>query len=162
MGRLVTLNYFNNRILRKPVVLTGGTFDLLHTGHAEFLKLCKSFGKTLIVQISSDKYVGERKGKFRPIIGERDRAKLISYLEFVDYVFISYTRCENSKVLSTVRPDFLALSEENKDEKMSYLKSNNTDKSLANINIKFIPSKFYSVDLSTTNLVNTIISKNRG
>jgi cytidyltransferase-like protein len=160
MGKIVSLRYLSKKKLRRPVVLTGGGFDLLHIGHAEFLKLCKSYGNTLVVLISSDKRRRERKGKHRPIVGEKNRAKLVSYLQFVDYAFISGIRCEDEKILGEIKPDTLVLSDEDKEEKQEYLKKHNSKEGLAKIRIKFVPAKFYSVEISTTNLINTILSNN--
>lgn len=44
------------------IVLTYGTFDLLHYGHINFLEKAKSMGDILIVGLSSDKF-NEEKGK---------------------------------------------------------------------------------------------------
>lgn len=72
----------------KKVILTHGTFDLFHYGHAYFLEQSKKLGDILIVGVDSDKRVQVYKGKGRPIIKEADRAHLISTLDFVDFVFI--------------------------------------------------------------------------
>ena len=37
------------------VVITFGTFDLLHIGHINMLNVCKKYGDKLIVGVSSDK-----------------------------------------------------------------------------------------------------------
>jgi cytidyltransferase-like protein len=37
------------------VVITFGTFDLLHIGHINMLNKCKEYGDKLIVGVSSDK-----------------------------------------------------------------------------------------------------------
>ena len=159
MNKIKSLKNLSRTKLNLPIVLTGGGFDLFHMGHAEFLRLCKSYGNTLIVLIASDKRLRKTKGKYRPIVGEKDRAKLVSYLQFVDYAFISDIRCEDKKILEEIKPDSLVLSDENEKEKLEYLKKHNSKESLAKIRIEFVPSKFYSVEMSTTKLINTIISK---
>jgi len=144
--------------LPKPVVFTGGTFDLFHNGHAEFLRLCKSFGQTLVVLVSNDRRVKDRKGSSRPVIGEKDRLKLVSYLKFVDYAFLGGSlRCEDKKLCAAVKADILVLSDENKQEKMAYLKKSFSKEGLAKeIKVKFVPAKFYSASLSTTRLIESI------
>lgn len=43
------------------IIITFGTFDLLHIGHIRILQKAKSIGDKLIVGISSDKFNFEKK-----------------------------------------------------------------------------------------------------
>lgn len=159
MGKLVKLEDLKNKKFPRPVVLTGGAFDLLHLGHVEFLKLCKSFGNTLIVAVASDERVSERKGNNRPIIKEEQRAKLLSYLEFVDFVFISHHRCEDEIVYDVVCPDILVLSDKDRKEKEHYLMKSLGEEKLKKLDPRFVPAKFVSDNknnISTTNIINLI------
>lgn len=70
----------------KKVVFTNGVFDILHSGHIDYLTKSKSLGDILIVGINSDSSVHRIKGEKRPIISERERAFIISSLKPVDYV----------------------------------------------------------------------------
>lgn len=72
----------------KKVVTTNGCFDILHVGHIENLEFAKRQGDVLIVGINSDLSVKASKGPTQPVILENDRAKVISALGCVDYVFI--------------------------------------------------------------------------
>jgi len=45
------------RVLGLKVVLTSGTFDILHEGHSMYLEAARGFGDFLIVGIDSDKKV---------------------------------------------------------------------------------------------------------
>tara|TARA_B110000208_G_C11521916_1_gene340967 strand:- start:130 stop:546 length:417 start_codon:yes stop_codon:yes gene_type:complete len=65
-------------------VYCDGTFDLLHTGHVDFLKKCKQFGNFLIVGVISDKNVESYKRI--PIIDLDDRSYLLENLSIVDKV----------------------------------------------------------------------------
>jgi cytidyltransferase-like protein len=47
----------------KTVVFTNGVFDILHRGHAEYLKKSKDIGDILIVGVNDDDSVGRLKGK---------------------------------------------------------------------------------------------------
>jgi glycerol-3-phosphate cytidylyltransferase len=42
--------------MKKKIVLTYGTFDLLHVGHINLLKRAKALGNYLIVAISTDEF----------------------------------------------------------------------------------------------------------
>ena len=69
------------------VVITFGTFDLLHIGHINILKRAKSFGSKLIVGVSSDKLNFQKKNKY-PVYNQNDRLEIIKNLKFVDEVFL--------------------------------------------------------------------------
>ena len=66
------------------VVLTYGTFDLLHYGHLEVLRRSKELGDKLIVGLSTDDFNLE-KGK-KCIISFEKRKELLESLEYVDLV----------------------------------------------------------------------------
>ena len=68
------------------VVLTNGCFDVLHVGHVMLLARAKRLGDILIVALNSDRSVRTLKGPRRPIILQRDRARLVAALASVDYV----------------------------------------------------------------------------
>lgn len=66
------------------VVLTYGTFDLLHVGHLNLLERLRKLGDHLIVGVSTDEF-NAGKGK-RTVIPYADRARLVSALSCVDLV----------------------------------------------------------------------------
>ncbi|MEE8436482.1 MAG: D-glycero-beta-D-manno-heptose-7-phosphate kinase [bacterium] len=70
------------------VAFTNGCFDLLHAGHIQYLRDSRERGDVLIVGLNSDASVRRLKGEGRPVIGEEDRAHLLTALAFVDYVVI--------------------------------------------------------------------------
>jgi D-beta-D-heptose 7-phosphate kinase/D-beta-D-heptose 1-phosphate adenosyltransferase len=70
------------------VVFTNGCFDLLHIGHITLLEQSRRFGDRLIVAINSDASVSALKGPSRPIVGERERARVLAALASVDAVTV--------------------------------------------------------------------------
>ena len=72
----------------EKIVLTMGTFDLLHVGHLRYLNAVKALGDIMVVLLSGDDRVKACKGLQRPIIPEADRAQMLDALEVVDYVLI--------------------------------------------------------------------------
>lgn len=73
---------------RKKIVFTNGTFDLLHLGHVTYLEKARRMGDVLIVGVNSDASVKTYKGPDRPINPARDRLRVLSALESVDYVVL--------------------------------------------------------------------------
>lgn len=69
------------------LVFTNGCFDAgLTPAHIECLKFAKKQGEKLVVALNSDNSVKRLKGEKRPIYSLEDRMKIVSSLEFVDYV----------------------------------------------------------------------------
>ncbi len=72
----------------KKVVFTNGVFDLVHSGHVDYLIKAKALGDILIVGLNSDSSVKKIKGEKRPLINQTERAFLLANLKPVDYVVI--------------------------------------------------------------------------
>ncbi len=72
----------------KRVVMTNGTFDLLHVGHLRSLVGARQEGDLLVVAINSDASVRAYKGEHLPVQPQDERAELVAGLRWVDYVTI--------------------------------------------------------------------------
>ncbi len=72
----------------KRIVFTNGCFDILHAGHAQYLRRAASLGDVLVVGLNSDASVRRLKGKGRPVQKERDRAYLMASLSCVSFVTV--------------------------------------------------------------------------
>lgn len=90
----------------QTVVFTNGCFDLLHPGHARFLRQARQLGQTLIVAINSDRSVRDLKGPTRPVVGQAERAEMLASLACVDFVYI-YDEATPHRTLEALRPDVL-------------------------------------------------------
>ena len=90
----------------KKVVFTNGVFDILHSGHVDYLTKAKSLGDILIVGVNSDSSVQRIKGEKRPIINEKERAFIISSLKPVDYVTL-FNEDTPQMLLEDIIPDIL-------------------------------------------------------
>jgi len=95
------------------VILTSGTFDLLHVGHLNYLEKVKGHGDIVVVLLSGDQRVKSRKGSKRPIINEGERARILDSLKIVDYVFIDPSKMRpdetdpiHAEILQKLKPDF--------------------------------------------------------
>ena len=69
------------------IVITFGTFDLLHIGHINMLNKCKSQGKKLYVGVSSDELNLKKKNRL-PKFNQNDRMEIIKNIKCVDDVFL--------------------------------------------------------------------------
>jgi D-beta-D-heptose 7-phosphate kinase/D-beta-D-heptose 1-phosphate adenosyltransferase len=72
----------------ETVVFTNGCFDLLHVGHITLLEDCRRFGSKLVLGLNTDASVSRLKGPSRPIVGERERARVMAALAAVDAVVL--------------------------------------------------------------------------
>jgi D-beta-D-heptose 7-phosphate kinase / D-beta-D-heptose 1-phosphate adenosyltransferase len=88
------------------VVLTNGCFDLLHVGHIALLEEARRQGDRLIVGINSDNSVSGLKGPGRPVVGERERARVLAALAAVDAVVI-FGEPTPLELIVALRPDLI-------------------------------------------------------
>ncbi len=122
LSELVT--YWKKLGLR--IVLTSGTFDLFHIGHAQYLEKAKAMGDLLIVGVDSDEKVKARKGPHRPIVPEMERVHILSHCRHVDVITLKPHQEEKNSLIKLVSPHVLVVSESTKhdedevDEKSKY------------------------------------------
>ncbi len=90
----------------KKVVFTNGCFDILHVGHVRYLRRARRHGDILIVGLNTDRSVKQIKGEKRPIVPEKDRAEVLSALEFVDYVVL-FDDPDPLRLIESLRPSVL-------------------------------------------------------
>jgi len=95
-----------HRNQKEIIVFTNGCFDVIHRGHIEFLKFCKSQGDVVIVGLNSDSSVKTIKGPERPINNQNDRATVLAALETVDYITV-FDEPDPLNLIKKVKPDLL-------------------------------------------------------
>ena len=95
----------------KKIILTSGSFDLLHIGHAQYLMKAKEVGDILVVGIDDDEKVRKRKGSGRPVVPEKERFKMLAHLRGVDIIAPKRVNDPELFLLKTIRPDVLIVSE---------------------------------------------------
>jgi D-beta-D-heptose 7-phosphate kinase/D-beta-D-heptose 1-phosphate adenosyltransferase len=88
------------------IVFTNGCFDILHIGHITLLEHARGEGDRLIVAINSDSSVRSLKGPKRPVVGERERARILAALAAVDAVII-FDEQTPLRVIEELRPDVI-------------------------------------------------------
>ncbi len=90
-------------------VWTNGCFDVIHRGHIELLKYCKSVGHHVTVGLDSDEKVSKDKGPDRPFNKIEDRVFVIQSLKYVDEVVVFSSRDELERTIESRKPDFLVV-----------------------------------------------------
>lgn len=112
MGNLLSFEALVRKIRHlkrqgKKIAFTNGCFDLLHVGHLETFERIKRHADCLIVAVNSDSSVRRIKGRNRPLVPARERARLVASLKPVDYVTI-FSEETPRRVIRSLRPDLLA------------------------------------------------------
>ncbi len=92
------------------LVLTSGSFDLVHLGHVKYLAKAKELGDVLIVGVDSDAKIRHRKGEDRPMVPESERLEMLAHQRPVDVIFLKADDEERWALIRAVRPDVLVLS----------------------------------------------------
>lgn len=83
------------------LVLTSGCFDLIHSGHIEYIEEASSRG-SLVVGINSDTFVRRLKGNSRPVRGEADRVRVMAAFGCVTLATVFDDDCD---LIRAVKPD---------------------------------------------------------
>ncbi|HET9946569.1 MAG TPA: adenylyltransferase/cytidyltransferase family protein [Patescibacteria group bacterium] len=113
---MITIEQINQTIeplknQQKKIVLVGGCFDILHIGHIALLEGARKAGDVLFVMLESDETIQKRKGPTRPLHTQKQRARVLESLRFVDYV-IALPPLENDqeydRVVKALQPDIIA------------------------------------------------------
>jgi D-beta-D-heptose 7-phosphate kinase/D-beta-D-heptose 1-phosphate adenosyltransferase len=94
------------RVSGETIVFTNGCFDLLHVGHITLLEDCRRFGSKLVLGLNADASVCRLKGPTRPIVAERERARVMAALAAVDAVVL-FEEDTPLELIRALKPDVL-------------------------------------------------------
>lgn len=90
---------------------TGGTFDLFHAGHVNFLKRCQEIAGIsgqVIVSLNTDNFIKEYKGK-SPVCNDQERYDVISSCKYVNQVIWNSGGTDSKPAILSVQPDIIAI-----------------------------------------------------
>lgn len=90
-------------------VINGGTYDLFHHGHVNFLRQCKilSNGGEVVVVVNRDEFV--KRYKTSPVMNLRERVDVLRGCKYVDEVLINETDEDWKPNIEIVQPDIIAI-----------------------------------------------------
>src|ERR1700733_900607 len=100
------------RTLGFKVVLTSGSFDILHEGHSMSLEAARQFGDFLIVGLDSDEKIRARKGENRPVVPQMERLRMVTHQRGVGLVTLKQSSHAKWALIKAVRPDVLVATED--------------------------------------------------
>ncbi len=143
------------RAVGRKVVVTIGSWDLLHIGHLRYLAKARSHGDLLIVGVDTDETVRFYKGELRPIVPYEERTEMLTYQSCVDFVTPIVDVDEKGKwqygLIEKVRPDiFIAVEDSYPKEQLADIRKYSTE-------VIVLPRQ--AENTSTTNLVQNAVKK---
>ncbi len=131
---------------KEKLIFTNGCFDVLHRGHIELLKYCKSLGFVL-VGLNSNLSVEKLKGSNRPVLDQEERKFILESIRYVDKVVI-FQEETPYRLIQETAPDIVVKGGD-------YQAKNVIGADLAEIRIfNYMP------DYSTTKIIAKIMSTN--
>lgn len=88
-------------------VYTGGTFDLIHSGHVNFLRACAEIGD-VIVALNTDEFIAEYKGK-PPIMSYHERSQVLREFKCVKHVIKNVGGVDSKPTIESIMPNVIAI-----------------------------------------------------
>lgn len=88
-------------------VYTGGTFDLFHAGHVNFLRQCSMIG-SVNVGVNRDEFVEAFKGE-KPVCTLSERLAVVRSCRYVDMAMANDGDGDSRKIIETIHPSIVAI-----------------------------------------------------
>ena len=95
----------------KTIVITYGTYDMLHIGHINVLKRSKALGGYLIVGVTSEDFDRSR-GKLGVFQNTSERIKAVESLSFVDKVIVERHQDQKAEDMQEYNVDIFAIGDD--------------------------------------------------
>lgn len=94
------------------IVITFGTFDIIHVGHLHMLKNTKILDgiNKIIIGICSDELYYKLHGNY-PINNQKDRMSILQSFTFIDQVFIENVADKRYELILKYKADLLVASD---------------------------------------------------
>lgn len=138
----------------KRVLYTGGTFDVFHYGHMNFLKQCKLIADEVVVSLNTDEFIASYKKK-RPVLSYSERESSLLGCKYIDRVVENIGEADSKISIMNVRPNIIAIGDDwaSKDyySQMSFTQDWLSENGIV---LVYIP---YTRGISSTELKNRVI-----
>ena len=106
------MGYQENKEIRLGLrVYSGGTFDLFHAGHINFLKRCQEIAGiagTVTIALNADEFIYEYKKK-TPILSYQERAVVLEACRYVNFVVPNIGGADSKPAIEECKPDVIAI-----------------------------------------------------
>lgn len=137
----------------KKIIFTAGSWDLIHAGQCRYLEKARSYGDVLVVGVSSNDAIRRVKGSNKPILDERIRAEMLTFLRSVDFVtLLPEPSCVPS--LGLLKPDVFVTVQE---DWTSEYKESKEYKTVTNYGGEVLVIPRQSTSVSTTQILQRAI-----
>jgi D-beta-D-heptose 7-phosphate kinase / D-beta-D-heptose 1-phosphate adenosyltransferase len=102
----------------KKIIFTNGCFDILHSGHINYLNRARELGHVLIVGVNTDESVRRIKGKDRPINTLHERLEVLAGLGAVNHIvpFGDVLQDTATPLILAIQPDVFVKGDDHKKE----------------------------------------------
>ena len=129
-------------------VYTGGTFDLFHYGHVEFLKNCATLGD-VVVSLNTDEFVTQYKSS-PTVMSLPERMRVVESCRYVSSVVVNSGGKDSKPAIESINPDIIAVGDDWKEKDYySQMGFNQDWLDQRGISIHYIP---YTKTISTTQI----------
>lgn len=92
----------------KKILYTGGTFDLFHAGHVNFLRMCKQLADEVVVSLNTDEFIEYYKG-FTPFHSFEQRREILLSCKYCDKVISNTGGSDSTESIEKVQPHIIAI-----------------------------------------------------
>ena len=103
--------YIRLFLQKQKIIITYGTYDMLHRGHLRLLKRAKDLGDYLIVGVTDELYDRSR-GKLNVVEDTKTRMRAIEALDFVDEVIIETHKNQKVEDMQKYQVDIFAIGDD--------------------------------------------------
>lgn len=134
------------------ILYTGGTFDLFHFGHVNFLKNCAKISTEVVVSLNTDEFVSEFKRS--PILSYKERKISLLGCQYVDRVVENTGGSDSKPAILSVNPDIIAIGDDW--AKKDYMGQMNFTQEWLDENDILLVYLPYTKDISTTEIIRRI------
>lgn len=93
------------------ILYTGGTFDLFHDGHVNFLRHCKKLASDVVVSLNTDEFIERYKGT-APVLRYEQRKDILLSCRYVDDVVKNEYDEDSKPTILKVSPNVIAIGDD--------------------------------------------------